>query len=64
MTESEYNLWKEDESIIRQIVSCHMDGKCLEEVKNISDQTLSMVARAKDLKEAKLAYEVIKKNRK
>lgn len=64
MTQREYRLWVEDNSILKEIVKCHVNGKDIEDI--ITNQYYAeqkMVARAKNPEEAKAAYEVIRKRR-
>ncbi|SDP77387.1 hypothetical protein [Clostridium gasigenes] len=62
MTQNEYRLWVDDESILKEIIKCHMNGKDIEEViLNPYYTKQRMVARAKSAEEAKAAYEIIRK---
>lgn len=63
MSQNEYRLWVEDETILKEIIKCHMSETDIKDViTNPKNKELRMVARAKDLQEAKAAYEVIKKH--
>lgn len=62
MTQIEYRLWVEDDSILKEIIKCHVNGKDIEDV--ISSTYYAeqkMVARAKTPEEAKAAYDMIRK---
>lgn len=64
MTQIEYRLWVEDNSILKEIVKCHVNGKDIEDIiTNTYYAEQKMVARAKNSKEAKAAYDVIRKLR-
>ncbi|MDB1954231.1 hypothetical protein PMY38_04585 [Clostridium tertium] len=62
MTQREYRLWVEDDSLLKEIIKCHVDGKDIEDViTNPYYAEKKMVARAKNAEEAKAAYDIIRK---
>ena len=64
MTQREYRLWVEDESFLKEIIKCHVNGSDIEDIiTNPYYSQQKMIARAKNAEEAKAAYDIIRKRR-
>lgn len=62
MSQKEYRMWVEDDSILKYIIKAHFENKCIDYIlcQEYNDN-LKMVARAESPNEAKLIYKWLKR---
>lgn len=64
MTQEEYRLWVENDSMIKYIIIAHMENKSIEEVISELYESEKLVARAKSADEAKTIHDWLKRKNK
>lgn len=64
MTKEEYRLWVENDSMIKYIITAHMENKSISEVIAEYYEAEKLVARAENAEEAKAIYEWLKSRKK